>query len=102
MLGLDVRAAVLTGFVSREKYNSSRFFCVAFEHVSSLLPPGPCSLEPQPREFAERHVQVRVSGRTAQQEPDCASRSATSIHACGAAVPVAQTRPKHSARPNPR
>ena len=74
MFGLDVRAAVLAGFVSCEKYDATRFFCVAFEHVSSLLPLGPRSLEPQPREFAERHVQVRVSGRIAQRAPGCGSR----------------------------
>ena len=51
MLGLNVRAAVLASFVSCEKYDSSRFFSVAFEHVSSLLPRGPRSLRPQPREF---------------------------------------------------
>ncbi len=32
MLGLDVRAAVLAGFVSRKENNASRFFCIPFEH----------------------------------------------------------------------
>jgi hypothetical protein len=33
MLGLDVRAAILAGFVSRKENNASCFFCIAFEHV---------------------------------------------------------------------
>ena len=32
MLGLDVRAAVLAGFVSSKENNASRFFCIPFEH----------------------------------------------------------------------
>src|SRR6266436_5347131 len=38
MLRLDVRAAILAGFVPRKKYDASRFLCITFEHVSSLLP----------------------------------------------------------------
>jgi len=58
MLRLDVRAAVLAGFVPRKEYDPTRFLCVPFEHVSSLLP-WPCSRRPQPREIAERHVPVQ-------------------------------------------
>ena len=32
MLGLDVRAAVLAGFVSCKENDASRFFCITFEH----------------------------------------------------------------------
>src|SRR4029077_3568297 len=102
MLGLDVRAAILAGFVPRKKYDASRLFRIPFEHVSSLLPLGPRSLRPQPREFAERHVPIPEPGRTARRASNCASRSATSICACGAAFPATRTRPKHSARPNLR
>src|SRR5712691_6110469 len=41
VLRLDVRAAILAGFVPRKKYNASCFFRIPFEHVSSLLPQGP-------------------------------------------------------------
>src|SRR5438477_13177760 len=102
MLGLDVRAAILTGFVSCKKYDASRFLCITFEHVSSLLPLGPRPLKPQPREFAERHVPAPVSDRIARRAPSCASRSATSTCACDAAVAATRTQPKHSARPDPR
>src|SRR6266851_4921776 len=102
MLGLDVRAAILAGFVPRKKYDASRFLCITFEHVSSLLPLGSRSQRPQPSEFAERHVPAPGCGRTARRAPGCASQSATSTCACGAAVPAARTRPKHSARPDPR
>ena len=37
MLGLDVRAAVLAGLVTREKYDSPGFFCIAFKHGSALF-----------------------------------------------------------------
>src|SRR6266849_10478870 len=102
MLGLDVRAAILAGFVPCKKYDASRFLCITFEHVSSLLPLGSRSRRPQPREFAERHAPAPVSGRTAQRAPGCASRSATSTCVCGAAVPATRTQPKHSARPDLR
>ena len=46
MLGLDVRAAVLAGFVPRKENYSTRFFGITFEHVSSLLPRGSHSLRP--------------------------------------------------------
>src|SRR5207245_1152227 len=100
MLRLDVRAAILAGFVPCKKYDASRFLCIPFEHVSSLLPQEPRPPRPQPRESAERHAPAPVSGRTARRAPGCASRSATSTCACGAAVPATQTRPKHSARPD--
>src|SRR5216110_1526660 len=102
MLGLDVRAAILAGFVPGEKYDASRFLCITFEHVSSLLPRGSRSPRPQPREFAARHAPAPVSGHTARRAPGCASRSATSTGACGAAVRATRTRPKHSVRPNLR
>src|SRR6266566_9100483 len=98
MLRLDVRAAILAGFVPRKKYDASRFLCVTFEHVSSLLPLGPPSRRPQPREFAERHAPAPVPGHTARRAPGCASRSATSTCACGAAFPATRTQPKHSSR----
>ena len=41
MLRLNVWAAILTGLVPCEKYDATRFLCIAFEHVSSLLPQGP-------------------------------------------------------------
>src|SRR6266436_5419062 len=102
MLRLDVRAAVLAGFVPRKEYDPTRFLCVPFEHVSSLLPLGPRSRRPQPREIAERHVPVPEPGRIARRASNCASRSTTSICACGAAVPAAQTRLRHFAHPNPQ
>src|SRR5260370_5477646 len=91
MLRLDVRAAILAGFVPRKKYDASRFLCITFEHVSSLLPLGSRSRRPQPREFAERHAPAQVSGHTARRAPSCASRSATSTCACGAAFPATPT-----------
>src|SRR5260370_34083874 len=100
MLRLDVRAAILAGFVPGKKYDASRFLCITFEHVSSLLPRGSRSHRPQPRESAERHAPTPGSDRIARRAPGCASRSATSTGACGAAVPATRTRPKHSARPN--
>src|SRR6266849_4107910 len=96
MLRLDVRAAVLAGFVPRKKYDASRFLCITFEHVSSLLPSGARSPRPQPGEFAERHVPASVSGHTARRAPGCASRSATSTCACGAAVPAARRSEEHT------
>jgi hypothetical protein len=33
MLGLNIRRAVLAGFVAGEKDNAPRFFCVAFKHL---------------------------------------------------------------------
>src|ERR1700720_1588354 len=92
MLRLDVRAAVLAGFVPRKEYDPTRFLCVAFEHVSSLLPLGPCSRRPKPPEIVRRHVPVPEPGRIARRASNCASRSTTSICACDAAVPAAQTR----------
>src|SRR5712664_3517976 len=74
MLRLDVRAAILAGFVPRKKYDASRFLCITFEHVSSLLPLGSRSRRPQPREFAERHAPAPESGHTARRAPGCASR----------------------------
>ena len=74
MLGFDVRAAVLAGFVPRKKYDASRFFRIPFEHVSSLLPRGHRSRRPQPREYAERHVPASESGYNARRAPDCAWR----------------------------
>src|SRR6266700_7089648 len=62
MLGLDVRAAILAGFVPGEKYDASRFLCITFEHVSSLLPRGSRSRRPPSRELAESHVPAQVSG----------------------------------------
>src|SRR5712691_11115489 len=100
MLRLDVRAAILAGFVPRKKYDASRFLCITFEHVSSLLPRGSRSRRPQSRELAERHVPAQVSGHTARRAPGCASQSATSTCACGAAFPATRTPPKHSARPD--
>src|SRR5205823_5665770 len=102
MFGLDIRAAILAGFVSCKKYDASRFLCITFEHVSSLLPLGPRSLKPQPREFAERHVPAPVCGRTGRRAPGCVSQSATSTCACDAIVVATRTQPKHSARPNLR
>src|SRR5215470_13058554 len=102
MFRLDVRAAVLAGFITREKYDATRFLCITFEHVSSLLPLGPRPLRPQPRGYAERHVPALVRGRNARRAPGCASQSATSTGARDAAVPAARTRPKHSSRPNLR
>jgi hypothetical protein len=32
VFGLDVRAAVLAGFVPCKEYDASRFFCIPFEH----------------------------------------------------------------------
>src|SRR5882762_4193223 len=93
MLRLDVRAAILAGFVPGKKYDASRFLCITFEHVSSLLPRGSRSRRPQPRESAERHAPAPGSDRTARRAPGCASRSATSTGACGAAVPATRTRP---------
>ncbi len=46
MLGLDVRAAVLAGLVPRKEYYATRFFRIAFKHVSSFLPRGSDSLQP--------------------------------------------------------
>src|SRR4029077_14712515 len=40
MLGLDVRTAVLAGLISSKENYATRFFGIAFEHVSSLLPRG--------------------------------------------------------------
>src|SRR5260370_42698892 len=71
MLGLDIRAAILAGFVSCKKYDASRFLLITFEHVSSLLPLGPPPLKPQPREFAERHVPAPEPGRIARRAPGC-------------------------------
>src|SRR5467141_2320195 len=100
MLRLDVRTAILAGFVPREKYDASRLLCITFEHVSSLLPLGARSPRPQPREFAERRAPAPVSGHTARRATGYASRSATSTCVCGAAVPATRTQPKHSARPD--
>src|SRR6266852_5486237 len=58
MLGLDVRAAILAGFVPCKKDDASRFLGITFEHVSSLLPQGYRSQRPQPCEYAERRVLV--------------------------------------------
>src|SRR5260370_3409446 len=102
MLGLNVRAAVLTGFVPRKKYDASRFLCITFEHVSSLLPQGPRSRWPQSRESAERRAPALVYAHTQRRAPRCASRAATATCACCVIVPATRTRPKHSARPNPR
>ena len=44
MLRLNIWAAILTGLVPCKKYDATRFLCIAFEHVSSLLPQ-----EPRPR-----------------------------------------------------
>ena len=38
MLGFDVRASVLTGFVARKKDYAASLFGIAFKHVSSFLP----------------------------------------------------------------
>src|SRR5215510_6884502 len=102
MFCFDVWATILAGFITREEYDATRFLCIAFEHVSSLLPLGPRPLRPKPRGYAERHVPTPERGRTARRAPGCVSRSATSTGARDAAVPAARTRPKHSARPNPR
>jgi len=40
VLGLDVRAAVLTGLIPCKENNATCFFGITFEHVSSLLPRG--------------------------------------------------------------
>src|SRR5260370_36774747 len=102
MGGSDERGVNLAGVVAGKKYDTTRFLGITFEHVSSLLPLGSRSPKPQPREFAERHVRAPVSGRTARRAPSCASRSATSTCACGAAVAATRTQPKHSAHPDPR
>src|SRR5215472_10911375 len=102
VFGLDVRASVLAGFVPGKKNDATRFLCVSFEHVSSLLPLGYPSPRLSPSESAEHHVQVPRSGHSAPPAPDCASRSATRGDACDAAAPSTRTQPKHSARPDPR
>src|SRR5216683_8046506 len=74
MLRLDVRAAILAGFVPRKEYDATRFLGIPFEHVSSLLPQAPRSWKPQPREYAERRAPVPGCGRTARRAPNYASR----------------------------
>src|SRR5882762_10176557 len=74
MLRLDVRAAVLAGFVPGKKYDATRFFCITFEHVSSLLPRGSRSPRPRPCEFAKRRVPEPGCGRTALRARGCESR----------------------------
>src|SRR2546429_3598080 len=100
MLGLDVRAAILAGFVPGKKYDASRFLCITFEHVSSLLPRRSRAPWPQPHEFAERHAPAPVSGHTTRRPTRCASRSSTSTYPCGAADPATRTSPKLTARPD--
>src|SRR3981081_559300 len=50
MLGLDVRTAILAGLIPCKENYATRFFGIAFEHVSSLLPRGSHSLRPGPCE----------------------------------------------------
>src|SRR5690242_2588224 len=103
MLRLDVGAAILAGFVPCKKYDATRLLCIAFEHVSSLLPQGrPRPRQPQLRGTAERRVPAPGCGRNARRAGGCASRSGTSTYARDAAVPATRTWPKHSARPNLR
>src|ERR1700741_3193932 len=102
MFGFDVRAPVLAGFVPGKKDDATRFFCISFEHVSSLLPRGSPSLRLSPSESAEHHVPVPPHGHILPLAPGCASRSTTSGDACDATVPATRTRPKHSARPDLR
>src|SRR5713101_5368367 len=50
VFGLDVWTSVLAGFIPRKKDYATRLFRVAFKHVSSFLPVGPCSLKTAPAE----------------------------------------------------
>src|SRR5215469_1212856 len=74
MLGLDIGAAILAGLVSGKKYYTTRFLCIAFEHVSSLLPRVPRPRSPQLRGSAERRAQAPRCGRNARRAGGCASR----------------------------
>src|SRR5439155_1869482 len=56
MLRFNVGTAILAGFVSCKKDDATRFLCIPFEHVSSLLPQGPRPPWPQLRGYAELHV----------------------------------------------
>ncbi len=83
MFGLNVRTAVLTRFVACKKYDAPRFFCIAFEHVSSFLPrwPPACPALQGPRsqasplcEFSEHRVPAREFGRIVPPVSGCAWR----------------------------
>src|SRR2546429_3451465 len=102
MLRFNVGTAILAGFVSCKKDDATRFLCIPFEHVSSLLPQGPRPPWPQLRGYAELHVPAPGCGCNAQRARGYASRSATSTCARDAAAPATRTWPKHSARPNLR
>src|SRR6267154_399364 len=109
MLGLDVGTSVLARFIPRKKDYATRLFRVAFKHVSSFLPVGPCSLKNLPAEirlrlceFAERRVPAPEFDRTVPQAPGCASQSARSTYASGVTAPTTRKRPKHFARPSLR
>src|SRR5206468_627836 len=85
MLGLDVRAPVLARLVACKKDYPARLLGIAFKHVSSFLPVGPCPSKSMPAEIrqslcesAERRFPAPGSGHSVPPAPDCASRSTTS------------------------
>src|SRR5579859_2630262 len=72
MLRLNIWAAILAGLVPGKKYDATRLLCIAFEHVSSLLPQGPRPRQPQLRGTAERRVPAPECGRNARRASNCA------------------------------
>src|SRR4029077_9628254 len=65
VLSLDVRRAILAGFVARKKYDASCLLCVAFKHGSTRF-----SLSPKPRAL------VYVSTGRSIPCSSCSTRSA--------------------------
>src|SRR5207245_1220595 len=72
MLRLNIWASILAGLVPCKKYDATRFLCIAFEHVSSLLPQGPRPRQPQLRGYVERRVPAPGCGRNARRASSCA------------------------------
>src|SRR5215467_740912 len=72
MLRLNIWAAILAGLVPGKEYDTTRFLCIAFEHVSSLLPQGPRPRQPQLRGYAERRVPAPGCGGNARRASNCA------------------------------
>src|SRR5713101_6188313 len=106
VFGLDVRAAVLRGFVAREENHAPRLFRVAFKHESPdpalRHSANPLARAPQPMPRRALLVPGAEPGRSAAPATGCASPGWKSSAAPGAGAASAQTQTRQSSRPDRR